>query len=259
MNPCLSKIRIYPIKSLDPVELLSVKIGMHCLLGDRKFAMLNQFGSFINGKATGLVNQLQTSFDEQLEYVTFNKRGSDEKTIFKLNTEPDKIESFLSLFFNNKVSLIKNEEGRLMDIPEESSVTVVAYESMKYLSDALGDSIDTLRLRFRSNIEISNVPAYWEEHLANYDSENGVSFQIGDVKMIGRSLRARCNVPPRNPLTGETDKTFVKRMIASRQENIPSWSQISKMDSLYHFSVDTFIPVSEAGKEIKIGDLVQLI
>jgi hypothetical protein len=31
------------------------------------------------------------------------------------------------------------------------------------------------------------------------------------------------------------------------------------MDSLYHLSVDTFIPVSEAGKEIKIGDLVQLI
>jgi uncharacterized protein YcbX len=103
------------------------------------------------------------------------------------------------------------------------------------------------------------VPAYWEEHLANEDPENGVSFQIGNVKMIGRSLRARCNVPPRNPLTGETDKTFVKRMIASRQENIPSWSQISKMDSLYHFSVDTYIPISEVGKEIKIGDLVQLL
>ncbi len=259
MTPTLSKIRIYPIKSLDPVELSSAKIGIHCLLGDRKFAIFNQFGSFINGKATGLVNQLQTSFDDQLENVTFNKRGSYEKIIFNLNTETNKIESFLSQFFNNKVSLVKNEEGRFMDVPVESAVTIVANETLLHLSDHLNDSIDTLRLRFRANLEITNAPAYWEEHLANYDSENGVSFQIGDVKMIGKSLRARCNVPPRNPQTGETDKTFIKRMIASRQENIPSWSQITKMDSLYHLSVDTFIPVSEAGKEIKIGDLVQLI
>jgi uncharacterized protein YcbX len=259
MMPTLSKIRIYPIKSLDPVELSSAKIGIHCLLGDRKFAMLNQYGSFINGKATGLVNQLQTSFDDQLENVTFNKRGSDEKTIFNLNTETNKIESFLSLFFNNKVKLVKNEEGRFMDVPVESAVTIVANETLQHLADNLNDSIHTLRLRFRANLEITNAPPYWEEHLANYDSENGVSFQIGDVKMIGISLRARCNVPPRNPHTGETDKTFIKRMIASRQENIPSWSEITKMDSLYHLSVDTFIPVSEAGKEIKIGDLVQLI
>jgi uncharacterized protein YcbX len=259
MNPTLSKIRIYPIKSLDPIELTSVKIGNRSLLGDRKFAMLNQFGSFINGKATGLVNQLQTSFDEQIEYVTFNKRGSDKKTIFNLNTETDKIESFLSLFFKNKVSLIKNEDGRLMDIPDESAATVIAYETVQYLAEQLGDSMDTLRLRFRANLEISNVPIYWEERLANEDSEIGVPFLIGDVKMIGKNLRARCNVPPRNPLTGETDKTFIKKLIDSRQKNIPSWSHVQKLGSLYHLSVDTFIPDSETGKQIHIGDLVQLI
>ncbi len=259
MNPTLSKIRIYPIKSLDPIELTSVKIGKRSLLGDRKFAMLNQFGSFINGKATGLVNQLQTSFDDQIEYVTFNKRGSDEKAIFNLNTETDKIESFLSLFFNNKVSFVKNEDGRLMDIPDESSVTVVAYETLQHLAVQLVDSEDTLRLRFRANLEISNVPIYWEERLANEDSQIGVPFLVGDVKMIGKNLRARCNVPPRNPLTGETDKTFIKRLIDSRKKNIPTWSHVQKLESLYHLSVDIFIPDSEIGKQIKIGDVVELI
>jgi uncharacterized protein YcbX len=155
--------------------------------------------------------------------------------------------------------LIKNEEGRLMDIPDESAATVVAYESMQHLADTLADSIDTLRLRFRANLEFSNVPPYWEERLANYDAKNGVAFRVGDVNMIGISLRARCNVPPRNPFTGETDKTFIKRMIKSREENVPTWSQIKKMESLYHLTVDTFIPDSETGKEIKIGDPVQLI
>ena len=53
MTPVLSKIRIYPIKSLDPVELTSVQIGVRSLLGDRRFALLNDAGNFINGKATG--------------------------------------------------------------------------------------------------------------------------------------------------------------------------------------------------------------
>jgi hypothetical protein len=259
MNPTLSKIRIYPIKSLDPVELTSVKIGIRSLSGDRRYAMLNQYGSFINGKATGLVSQLQTTFDETLDYVTFKKRGSDDKAIFNLNSETDQIESYLSNFFSTKVNLIKNEEGRLMDIPDESAATVIAYETVQHLAEQLGDSVDTLRLRFRANLEISNVPIYWEERLANEDSEIGVPFLIGNVKMIGKNLRARCNVPPRNPLTGDTDKTFIKKMIDSRQKNIPSWSHVQKLGSLYHLSVDTFIPDSETGKQIHIGDLVQLI
>ncbi len=259
MIPTLSKIRIYPIKSLDPVELTSVKIGMRSLSGDRRYAMLNQYGSFINGKATGLVSQLQTTFDESLEYVTFKKRGSDDKAIFNLNSDTDQIEYYLSNFFSTKVSLIKNEEGRLMDIPDESAATVIAYETLQHLADTLTDSIDTLRLRFRANLEFSNVEPYWEERLANYDSENRVAFRVGDVNMIGISLRARCNVPPRNPFTGETDKTFIKRMIESREHNIPSWSHIEKLGSLYHLSVDTFIPDSEIGKEIKVGDSLQLI
>ena len=76
--------------------------------------------------------------------------------------------------------------------------------------------------------------------------------------MIGISLRARCNVPPRNPFTGETDKTFIKRMIESRERNIPAWSHIEKLGSLYYLSVDAFIP-SEMGKEIQIGDPIQII
>jgi uncharacterized protein YcbX len=259
MIPTLSKIRIYPIKSLDPVELTSVKIGIRSLTGDRRYAMLNQYGSFINGKATGLVSQLHTTFDEMLEYVTFKKRGSDDKAIFNLNSETDQIESYLSNFFSTKVNLIKNEEGRLMDIPDESAATVIAYETVQHLAEELGDSVDTLRLRFRANLEISNVPIYWEERLANEESEIGVPFLIGDVKIIGKNLRARCNVPPRNPLTGETDKTFIKKLIDSRQKNIPSWSHVQKLGSLYHLSVDTFIPDSETGKQIHIGDLVQLI
>jgi uncharacterized protein len=256
MPPVLSKIRIYPIKSLDPVEVNSVKIGTRSLLGDRRFALLNDDGGFINGKRTGLVNQLQATFDDELKHVIFNVRGSDEKNTFHLSNDVSRIETFLSDFFKMKVHFIKNEEGRLMDEPDESATTVVAFETMQLLADSLYDPIDTLRLRFRSNIEISNVPPYWEEILASNTSENGIRFKIGEVEMIGISLRARCNVPPRDPFTGDTDKTFIKRMLLSREGSVPVWSHVRELNSLYHLSVNTFIPDSEIGKEIKTGDEV---
>lgn len=87
---------------------------------------------------------------------------------------------------------------------------------------------------------------------------NGIRFRIGKVEMMGISLRARCNVPLRNPFTGETDKTFIKRMLVSRQDTVQTWSQVKKMGSLYYLTVNTFIPDSETGKEIKTGDKIVL-
>jgi len=259
MNPILSKIRIYPIKSLDPVELSQVKIGVRSLLGDRRYALIHEDGGFINGKRTGRVNQLETSFDGALEQVSFQTRGIGEKITFHLEREKQEIERYLSEFFSMKVHFLRNDQGRLLDVPDESAVTVVAQETYQELSDALSDPLDRLRLRFRANLEISQVPSYWEELLVSGNSETGVPFRIGEVNFLGIRLRARCNVPPRNPFTGETDKTFIKKMLASRESSVPPWSSIRNLDSLYHLTVDTFIPDAETGKEIKVGDHLEIL
>ena len=59
MQPTVSNIRIYPIKSLDPVEQQEVLIGIHSLKNDRIFAIVGEDGRLVNGKRTGRVNQLQ--------------------------------------------------------------------------------------------------------------------------------------------------------------------------------------------------------
>jgi uncharacterized protein YcbX len=82
---------------------------------------------------------------------------------------------------------------------------------------------------------------------------------IGDVEMIGVSPRARCNVPPRNPLTGISDKTFVKRMMKQRQKTLPENSHILAYGSLYHLTINTYIPESQKGKWLRVGDEVQLL
>jgi uncharacterized protein YcbX len=110
----------------------------------------------------------------------------------------------------------------------------------------------------QSNIEIAGVPAYWEEHLTG-EPGVGVRFRIGEVTLVGISPRARCNVPPRDPFTGTIDKQFVKKMVTLRQQTLPEWSRIEGFGGYYQLTINTFIPDSELGKMIRVGDQVEIL
>ena len=220
--------------------------------------MLTEDGRFVNGKRTGRVNQLQTSFDLPNYTVCFSERGSGSSDTFHLIEQKEKIAIYLSDFFDMKIHFLQNLEGRFLDIPDISGLTVLSTASLEYLSNnIIGYDMDDLRLRFRASVEISGVPPFWEERLACLSGEP-VHFCAGEVKLEGISLRARCNVPPRDPHTGETDKTFVKKVIKTRDKNVPEWSIVRELPSLYHLSVDCFIPDTEKGKFINVGDEVVL-
>ena len=257
--PTVANLRLYPVKSLDPVEVSQATIGVRSLVHDRAFALLAGDGRLINGKRTGRVNELQATYalDELLVHLAPRAGGAPET--FHLHEDRAGLEAYLSDFFGMPVRLLHNEQGRLLDIPDESCVTVVSQASLEALREAFPElSLEQLRLRFRSNIEISGVPAYWEEHLAAEPGE-GVRFRIGEVTLTGISPRARCNVPPRDPFTGQTDKQFVKKMVGLRQQTLPAWSRIGLFGGYYQLTINTFIPDSERGKTIRVGDPVEIL
>ena len=259
MHPIVSHIRIYPIKSLDGIELQSVEVGTRSLLHDREFAMLADDGRFVNGKRTGNVNQLLATYDLADYRVNLSKRNSGEQISFHLINDKAKIETWLSDFFGLKISFLHNQEGRLMDIPDRSCITVLSTGSLEHLSQSMkGHPVDDLRLRFRASLEISGTAPFWEEKLADR-SGKPVLYRVGNVSISGISIRARCNVPPQNPFTGELDKTFIKKMIQARDKNLPEWSMLRELPSLYHLSIDCFIPDTEKGKFIQVGDEVEII
>lgn len=229
------------------------------MLHDREFAMLGSDGRFVNGKRTGRVNQLAATYDLNNYQVNFTERGADNMESFNLLEENEKISAYLSDFFQLEVAFLHNKEGRLLDVPDRSCVTILSEASLSYLSAEMHhEDIEDMRLRFRANIEISGVPAFWEERLARLSREP-VQCRIGDVSIAGNSLRARCNVPPKDPLTGELDKKFVAAMLRAREKNIPDWSCVGELDSLYYLSVDCSLPASEKGKRINIGDELVII
>jgi len=259
MHPVVSHIRIYPIKSLDGIELRSAEVGTRSLLHDREFAMLADDGRFVNGKRTGRVNQLKASYDLNDYRVSFSERNASEETSFHLINDKEMIESWLSDFFGMKISFLRNMEGRLLDIPDKSCVTLLSTESLEYLSENMkGYAVDDLRLRFRASVEIAGAAPFWEEKLADRNGQP-VSYRIGDVRIEGIKLRARCNVPPQHPFTGELDKTFIKKMMIARDKGVPEWSMVRELHSLYHLTIDCYLPDTEKGKFINVGDEVEML
>lgn len=259
-NPRISQLRIYPIKSLDPIEKNEVEMGTYSIKGDREFAMIDMERNIINGKRTSQVYKLKAEYQLDNGVVTLSTRGESSSLDFELREENDVLNEFLSDFFGIKLKLIKNTQGQFQDMPVESSVTLLSDASLESLQNDLNlESLENLRLRFRANIEVTGVKPFWEEKLF-YKPDEGVNFQIGEVKLIGISPRARCNVPPQNPSTGDLEKEFVKKMMGSRLKSLPEYSTIYLFGrNTYYLTVNSFLPLTERGKKIKIGDLVTVL
>lgn len=258
MNPLVSRIRIYPIKSLDPVELKEAEIGTHSLRYDRAYAMITEDGRFMNGKRSGRVNELKATYDLQRSEVSFSDRQGGPETSFRLDENGRDIQKYLSEFFGERVYLVHSDLGELMDIPSASSVTIVSDASLISLQKEFAEeSLERLRLRFRASLELSGVEPYWEESLVATPSV-GKRLMVGEVEMIGVSPRARCNVPTRDPLTGIMDKSFVRRMVLRRGDTLPKDSLLYSYGNLYQLALNTFIPKNQQGKWIRVGDALSV-
>lgn len=256
-HPKVSKIRIYPIKGLDAIELTESRIGVHSLLHDRSYAMRVADG-YINGKRTGKVNQLETTFDLDKGQVHFTPRTTGETATFELKEGNLLLNQYLTDFFGEQIELVHSNKGELMDVPKRGSVSILSDASLVSLRNDFPDySMENLRLRFRVNIELTGVEAYWEENLFHKPG-TAVRFTIGEVEMTGICPRVRCSVPPRDPWTGKKDKSFGRIMMKSRAENLPANSTLPEFGDMYHLAVDAYIDEKEQGKMIRLGDAVEI-
>lgn len=259
MPPRVSRIRIYPIKALDPVELQEAEVGTHSLRYDREMAMITSDQRYMNSKRTGRVNELKATYDLANYLVHLMPRAGGPAESFHMMNDRNKLELYLANFFGEPVSLRHSTRGEFMDIPTASSVTIVSEASLMSLQQEFSDhSLEDIRLRFRSSIELTGVDPFWEETLVG-EPGVGMRIQIGEVEMITVSPRARCNVPPRDPLTGVTDKAFVRRMMKRRAATLPDNSHLPTYGNLYHLTINTYIPETQKGKWLRVGDAVNVL
>ncbi len=260
MNPVLSRITIYPIKSLDGHSLQKAIISDGgCLLHDREYAISDAEGNLLIGKSNSLVHSLRSAIHFETSTVSFRPNKDISWQHFHLEKEKVKIQSFLSDYFGTETLFLQNKKGRFMDIPDISGVTVISSASLHEIATWFNNlEVEETRMRFRATIEIEDVPAFWEDHLFSEEGK-AIEFKIGEVTLLGISPRARCVVPTRNPGTGEVTHGFPRSFSKHRASTLPSWSTLEKYGHHYYLTVNCYIPATEVGKAIEVGQELKII
>ena len=257
----LSKILIFPIKSLDAIALNEVEITSGgALKGDREFAIFDQDGKYINAKRYPKIHLLRASYElgDRLIHLHIQNYHQNSQDIFTFHLDRDRtlLVKWLSEFFGQPVELRQNVNNGFPDDPEAWGATIIAAATLATVQSwykTLKLSLEQIRDRFRTNLEISDTEAFWEDRLFAKSGET-VPFKIGDVNFLGTNPCQRCSVPTRDPFTGEVYPDFQKIFIRHREETLPANIERSRFNHFYRLALNTRIPLTEVGKVLKLGD-----
>jgi len=254
--PHVARICVYPIKSLDGVEVIHAEVLQSGALEyDRQFAIFDEKGKFVNGKRHAKIHLLRSRFDLENNIVSLQIQVNETEKSFNIKSETLRLEAWLSEFFGFSVKLQKNS---IMGFPDDTvspGPTIVSTATLREVASWYSDlTEDDIRRRMRTTIEIDGVPAFWEDRLFS-ERDSNINFKIGNIQFIGVNPCQRCIVPTRNAVTAEVNSDFQKIFINKRKETLPEWVNKSRFNHFYKLTVNTRLVKQEIGNQvIKIGD-----
>ncbi|MEM8831070.1 MAG: MOSC N-terminal beta barrel domain-containing protein [Cyanobacteria bacterium P01_G01_bin.19] len=259
LKPHVARLFIYPFKSLDKQECDRVTIlESGAIKGDRTWAFLDVDNKFVNGKRNSKIHLLRSHFDWQASTLTLQVQGTNENKTFNLIRQEMQLCNWLSEYFGFAVKIKQNIEMGFPDDTVSPGATIISTATLEAVSSWYPKlSLENVRDRFRANIEIDGVPAFWEDKLFS-DTNSTVEFEIGTVKFMGVNPCQRCIVPTRHPHTGETYPQFQKIFTTKRKESLPAWANKSRFNHFFRLAVNTQLSPTEAGKVIAVADRIQI-
>ncbi|MCY7367903.1 MAG: MOSC N-terminal beta barrel domain-containing protein [Chamaesiphon sp.] len=259
-QPVLAQIIIYPIKSLDGKIVDRSKISPGGALSfDRRWAIVDANGKIVNAKRTAKIQQIRSRFDfvesEDRLLVSLSTADDPNSQIFCLTNELVELANWLSEFFGFPVNLIENVVGGFPDDLAAYGPTIISTATLLAVCDWFPDlDLAEVRRRFRTNLELSDVPAFWEDRLFT-SPDAVVDFQLGNVQFQGINPCQRCIVPTRDSLTGNVTAKFQQIFNQHRQQTVVIGTTMSRFNHFYRLAVNTKISDREVNKNLNIGDL----
>jgi uncharacterized protein YcbX len=256
--PRLSRITIYPIKSLDGRDVpQSVVLPSGALQHDRRWAILDGQGLPMNGKRTPAVHAVRASFHDDL--TTAELRYQDRTATFRLDSQSTEAAAWLSEVFQQGCRLVENPHCGFPDDEDAKGPTLISEASLAEVASWFGGWTPAeSRRRFRANLEIADWDSFWEDQLSGA-SGHGRRFKIGQADFYGRRVCQRCIVPARDADTGEAVAGFAKRFAQRREESLPKESPRDRFDHFYRIAINTSVASTPIDCTIRVGDSVQLV
>lgn len=252
----LARILVYPIKSFDGWDVPSARVlSSGSLEHDRRLALVDEEGKFVNGKRTPLVHALRGCVQPGQRQLTMDYEGQRHE--FHLDHQRTALEAWLSGYFGLPVKLTENPAGGFPDDIEAHGPTVISTATLEAVAGWFpGLSVDEMRRRLRANLEIDGVEAFWEDRLYSRAGEL-LLFRIGEVTFTGTNPCQRCVVPSRDSRNGSVTAEFSKTLARRREASLPGWAERSRFNHFYRLAVNTNLHGS--GGELHVGDALQIL
>ncbi|MBE9095074.1 MOSC domain-containing protein [Tychonema sp. LEGE 07203] len=256
----VASIHIYPVKSLGGIAVSQATIlASGALEGDRTFAICDAAGEFINAKRNSGINFLRFSFDIKKRIAGLKIKDTEQEIFFHIDRERPEIEYWLSSYFGFPVKLIEN---LLTGFPENTAApgpSIIGTQTIAEVASWFPRvCVNEMRHRLRANIEIGDVPGFWEDRLFP-EADKFVRLKIGTVIFEAINPRQPCLLSRRNSAAKKAYPNFKNVLIAKHKEIRPD---LVKQGRLNHFSrliVNTRVSPQATGKTVRIGDEVQIV
>ncbi|MDG5761357.1 MOSC N-terminal beta barrel domain-containing protein [Natronococcus sp. A-GB1] len=252
----VDRLRVYPIKGLDGIDLERAEfVTGGTLAFDREFALVDESGDVVNGKRTPRVHGLETEFDPETGELAVGT-GDGDRQRFDPENERETAEDWFGDVFDLELTLERDRSLGFVD-RREMGPSVISTATLETVADWFDDlSVESVRRRMRANVEVGGVEPFWEDRFVG---SGAPSFVAGDVRFDGVTSCGRCVVPKRDPDTGEELAGFQQRFVEKRRETFPGWADGDAFDHYYTLMLIADVPERYRDHELEVGDPVEIV
>jgi len=254
----IERLRVYPVKGIEGVDVQESRIrDGGTLAWDREFALFDEDDTVFNAKRSDRFHELSTGFDIETGELAIDT-GPGEVRRFALESGVDRLraEEWFSDFFGTELTLERDGETGFVD-RTEMGPSVVSTATLSTVAGWFDDvTTDGARRRIRANVEVSGVPAFWEDRFLGADAP---AFEAGGVRFEGVTPCGRCVVPQRDPDTGEPLAGFREQFVEKRRETFPEWADPEAFDHFYSLMLIARIPERDRGETVRVDDPVEVV
>ena len=255
----LSRIVVYPIKSLDGLALDAAQVMPTGAPGERSplCDALRQ-AAWISGKTNPGVHPLRAAFDQDAPRAPAFRDGRAAGE-FSLSGDLAPLNAWLSDYFEEPVMVVENRRRRFsrryrFARPHDPGPTD-AGGSSHLVHDAYGRRAAPPLSR---NLEFEGVAPFCEDRLVA-DGRHVVRFAIGEVVFEGSRPASAIHRPYARFAYGRDLSALRPPVRRARAATLPSWTVTDRFDHYYRLTVNTRLsPLSAAG-EIHLGDEVRIL
>jgi len=253
----IERLRVYPVKGLDGIELDAARIREGGTLEyDREFALFDAEDHIVNGKWTDRVHELRTDFDPETVVLRVETPDGETRN-FELDSADgrDTAAAWFSADLGGDLTLEREATVGHVDRPEMGP-SVVSTATLREVASWFDElTVDSARRRLRANVEVSGVPAFWEDRFVGGDAP---AFETESVRFEGVTPCGRCVVPSRDPDTGEPLADFRERFLERREATFPEWADWEAFDHYYTLMLIAGVTDGH-GETLRVGDAVEVV